>query len=113
MQLHFIANAPVRSSAERTLPVIDPSDGQPYDTIQRGTPEDIAAAVQAARQCFEGPWAKLAAAERGRLLMRLSLKVLEHSDELAAIEQRDCGKPTRQARADALALARYFEFYAG
>ena len=58
-------------------------------------------------------WSKLSAAERGRLLMRLSAKVAEHADELAAIEQRDCGKPTKQARADALALVRYFEFYAG
>ncbi|HET8745774.1 MAG TPA: aldehyde dehydrogenase family protein [Ramlibacter sp.] len=113
MQLHYIANTPVRSSSERTLPVIDPSDGQPFDTIQRGTPEDIAAAVKAARQCFEGPWSKLSAAERGRLLMGLALKVWEQADELAALEQRDCGKPTKQARADALALARYFEFYAG
>jgi aldehyde dehydrogenase (NAD+) len=113
MQLHYIANTAVRSSSERTLPVIDPSDGQAYDAIQRGTADDIAAAVQAARQCFEGPWSRLSAAERGRLLMRLSLKVSEHLDELAAIEQRDCGKPTKQARADAVALARYFEFYAG
>jgi aldehyde dehydrogenase (NAD+) len=113
MQLHFIANRPVHSSAERTLPVIDPSDGQAFDTLQRGTPEDIDAAVQAARRCFEGPWSRLSAAERGRLLMRLSLKISEHAEELAAIEQRDCGKPTKQARADALALARYFEFYAG
>ena len=113
MQLHYIGNRSVRSSSERTLPVIDPSDGQVYDTIQRGTPEDIDLAVRAARQCFEGPWSKLSAAERGRLLMRLSLKVSESLDELAAIEQRDCGKPTKQARADAVALARYFEFYAG
>jgi aldehyde dehydrogenase (NAD+) len=113
MQLHFIGNTSVRSVSERTLPVIDPSDGQPYDTIQRGTAEDIDAAVRAARQCFEGPWSKLSATERGRLLMRLSQKVSECVDELAAIEQRDCGKPTRQARADAVALARYFEFYAG
>jgi aldehyde dehydrogenase (NAD+) len=113
MQFHFIGNALARSSSERTLPVIDPSDGQPYDAIQRGTAQDLDIAVQAARQCFDGPWGKLSAAERGRLLMRLSLKVSEHVDELAAIEQRDCGKPTKQARADALALARYFEFYAG
>lgn len=113
MQLHFIGNSPVRGVSERTLPVIDPSDGQPYDTIQRGTAEDIDRAVLSARLCYEGPWGKLSAAERGRLLMRLSLKVSECVDELAAIEQRDCGKPTRQARADAVALARYFEFYAG
>ena len=61
--------------------------------------------MRAARQCFEGPWGKLSAAERGRLLMRLSLKVSECVDELAAIEQRDCGKPTKQASATASAPA--------
>jgi aldehyde dehydrogenase (NAD+) len=113
MQHHYIANAAVRSSTERTLPVIDPSDGQQYDTIQRGTPEDIDSAVRSARNCYEAVWSRMSAAEHGRLMMRLSLKIGEHAEELAAIEQRDCGKPTKQARADALALARYFEFYAG
>ena len=113
MQHHFIANAAVRSSSERTLPVIDPSDGQIFDTIQRGTAEDIDAAVKAARRCYDNVWSRLSAAERGRLMMRLSLKIGEHAEELAGIEQRDCGKPTKQARADAVALARYFEFYAG
>ena len=113
MQLNFIANQSVASHSGRTLPVIDPSDGQPFDDIQRSDERDINDAVRAARQCFEGPWSALSAAERGRLLMALSRKVAEHADELAAIEQRDCGKPTSQAAADAAALARYFEFYAG
>ncbi len=113
MQHHFIGNAPHPASSGRTLPVIDPSDGQPFDEIPRGTPEDIDQAVRAARQCHDAVWSKLSAAERGRLLMRLSAKVAEHAEELAAIEQRDCGKPTKQARADTAALVRYFEFYAG
>ena len=113
MQLHYIANASVSSSSGRTIPVIDPSDGQPFDEIQRGTASDIDLAVRAARQCFDMVWSKVSAVERGRLLMRLSQKVAEHADELAVIEQRDCGKPTKQAKADAAALARYFEFYAG
>ncbi len=113
MQYNYIANAAVPSSSGRTLPVIDPSYGEPFDELQRSNAQDIDAAVRAARQCFEAVWQKLSGAERGRLLMRLSLKITEHSDELAAIEQRDCGKPTKQAKADALALARYFEFYAG
>ena len=113
MQYHYIANASVPTSSGRTLPVIDPSDGQAFDEIQRGDAADIDAAVKAARAAFEGPWGKLSAAERGRLLMKLSMKVAEHADELAALEQRDCGKPTKQAKADALALVRYFEFYAG
>lgn len=113
MQLNYIANASVPSSSGRTLPVIDPSDGQPFDQIQRSNAQDIDAAVAAARQSYDTVWGRLSAAERGRLLMRLSAKVAEHADELAALEQRDCGKPTKQARADALALVRYFEFYAG
>ncbi|MBU6502371.1 MAG: aldehyde dehydrogenase family protein [Burkholderiales bacterium] len=113
MQLNYIANAGVPSSSGRLIPVIDPSDGKPFDELQRSNAQDIDAAVQAARQCLDAVWSKLSAAERGRLLMKLSAKVAEHADELALIEQRDCGKPTKQARADALALVRYFEFYAG
>ena len=113
MQLNYIANASTPSSSGRTIPVIDPSDGQVFDEIQRSSAQDIDAAVHAARQCFDAVWCKVSAAERGRLLMKLSAKVAEHADELAAIEQRDCGKPTKQAKADALALVRYFEYYAG
>ncbi|HMN58560.1 MAG TPA: aldehyde dehydrogenase family protein, partial [Ottowia sp.] len=113
MQLNFIANQSVASPSGRTLPVLDPSDGQPFDEIQRSDARDIDAAAQAARACFDGPWSALSAAERGRLLMKLSNAVAAHAGELALLEQRDCGKPTRQATADAAALARYFEFYAG
>ncbi len=113
MQLNYIANASVPSSSGRTLAVIDPSDGQPFDEIQRSNADDIDAAVHAARQCYQAVWQRMAPVDRGRLLQKLSAKVLEHADELTALEQRDCGKPTKQARADAAALARYFEFYAG
>jgi aldehyde dehydrogenase (NAD+) len=113
MQLNFIANADVPSSSGRTLQVLDPSDGQPFDEIQRSNAADIDSAVRAARDCFEGVWHKVSAADRGRLLYKLSQKIAEHVDELALLEQRDCGKPVKQARADAVALVRYFEFYAG
>ena len=113
MALHFIANTTQRSASGQTLPVIDPATGETYDTLERGNAADMDAAVSAARHCFDTNWSRLTAAERGRLLMKLSAKVAQHADELAALEQRDCGKPVKQARADALALVRYFEFYAG
>ncbi|WP_459709180.1 aldehyde dehydrogenase family protein, partial [Paraburkholderia sp. 2C] len=50
---------------------------------------------------------------RGRLLYRLAMLASACHEELAQLEARDTGKPLRQARADAAALARYFEFYAG
>ena len=113
MQYNFIDNASVPSLSGHTLPVLDPSDGQPFDELQRSDARDIDRAVRSARACYDERWSRLSAAERGRLLMALSRKVADHADELALLEQRDCGKPTRQARADAAALARYFEFYAG
>ncbi|KAF0227863.1 MAG: aldehyde dehydrogenase [Beijerinckiaceae bacterium] len=98
----------------RTLPMVEPSTGAIFAQIAASDAADIDLAVRAARQAFdEGAWGKLAAFERGRLLMRLSAAVLDNADELAGIEARDCGKPMKQARADVIATARYFEFYGG
>ena len=47
------------------------------------------------------------------MLAKLSQAILDHHEELAQIESKDCGKPLKQARADATACARYFEFYGG
>ena len=113
MQFNYIANTYVASSSGKTIPVLDPSDGQVFDEIQRSNSADIHDAVSAARHCFASDWQHITAAERGRLLMQLSNKIVKHAEELALLEQRDCGKPASQARADAAALARYFEFYAG
>lgn len=113
MQSHFIDNTHCPASSGLSIPMIDPSDGQAFDAIGRGNANDVNDAVSAARRCQETVWSKLPAANRGRLLMQLSAAVATHADELATIEQRDCGKPTRQAIADVSALARYLEFYAG
>ena len=113
MQFNAIANAHLVSTSGRTLAVIDPSNGQSFDTLQRSNAQDVDHAVHAARQCYDAVWCKVGAAERARLLMQLAAKVTEHTDELAALEQRDSGKPPRQARAAAQALAHRLAFYAG
>jgi aldehyde dehydrogenase (NAD+) len=95
------------------LPVIDPSLGEAVGEIGRGTAPDIDEAVRAARAARDGAWGRLAPVERGRLLMKLALKIGDDHERLAQAEARDTGKPIRQARADITALARYFEFYAG
>ena len=100
-------------SARATLPVEDPSTGEEIGTIAAGTAADIDAAVAAAQQALDGAWGALTAAERGRILARIGKAVEAQADMLAELEARDVGKPLRQARADALALARYLEFYAG
>jgi aldehyde dehydrogenase (NAD+) len=51
------------------------------------------------------------AVERGRLLLRLARAVQDDHETIARLESVDTGKPLRQGRADATALARYFEYY--
>ncbi len=67
-------------------------------------------AVQAARNALAGPWGRLTATERGRVLVRIGQAVAAHADELARIEARDTGKPMTTAHNDIDVLARYFEF---
>lgn len=110
---HFIGGEWRSPASGETLAAIDPSTGQPFAQLARGNTTDIDAAVTAARSAYEGAWGALSAAERGRLLFKLSALVAQHQETLAQLEARDTGKPLKQARADAAALARYFEFYAG
>mgnify|MGYP001591777365 FL=1 len=109
----FIDNRWQPCATGQSLAVIDPSDGREFARIARGTSEDIARAIVAARRAYEGAWGRLAPVERGRILMRVERLILDHAEELTQIEARDCGKPIKQARNDVVACARYFEFYAG
>jgi aldehyde dehydrogenase (NAD+) len=110
---HFIGGNWAAPASSEAIETIDPSDGQPFTRIARGNATDIDAAVDAARTAYDGAWGQTSAAERGRILYRLSMLVAACGEELARLEARDTGKPLREARADAAALARYFEFYAG
>ena len=110
---HFIDNRAQPASGGGAIDVVDPSSGLGLGSLARGTAADIDRAVAAARAAFEKSWAATAAVTRGRILQRWSQIVADHAEELALLECLDTGKPMRQARADATALARYFEFYAG
>src|SRR3954470_20827482 len=105
------------AAAGATLALEDPSDGSELARIGRGRPAVAAAAVAAARAALEdqsaGAWGRLSAVERGRVLAAIGRKVLDNVELLAELEVHDVGKPLKQARADAVALARYCEFYAG
>ncbi|XAT62207.1 aldehyde dehydrogenase family protein [Rhodobacteraceae bacterium Araon29] len=96
-----------------TIDLINPSDGSALTAIAAGGAEDIDAAVAAARSAFDTSWSQTTATDRGRMLSKLSALVLEHSAYLAELEALDVGKPLKQAHADAIALARYMEFYGG
>lgn len=101
------------SDAKSTLPIEDPSTGETIGTLAAGNADDVNNAVKAAQAAYSGAWGKLTATERGRVLMKTSAAVAAQVDMLGDLEARDVGKPLKQARADAVALSRYLEFYAG
>ena len=109
----FVGGAWRAADSGQTLPLHNPSDGTLLAHIARGSAADVDAAVRAAQAALDGPWGQLSATERGRVLMAMSAAVLTQVDELARLEALDVGKPLKQGRADAVALARYLEFYAG
>ena len=59
----------------QTLPIENPSTGEPMGALAAAGAEDIDAAVQAARAALNGPWGRMTAAERGRVLARMGREV--------------------------------------
>ena len=99
--------------AAETLTLENPSTTGTLARIARGQSREIDAAVAAAHAALDGEWGRMPALERGRVLARMGRLVEARVDDLAVLEALDVGKPLRQARADAVALARYLEFYGG
>ena len=97
----------------RTIPVIDPSTGESFDSISAGGTHEVDLAVAAARHALDGPWGAQSATDRGRTLSRLAERVRAEAESLAVLEARDTGKAMSTARNDIQVLARYFEFFGG
>src|SRR5215470_7583509 len=111
----LINNRWVSSLSGRTFPTVNPATGEEICQVAEADAADVDEAVKSARNAFEnGPWAKMSAAERGRLLYKLADLIEEHADELAMLESRDNGKPFHVARSADLGLTiATYRYYAG
>jgi aldehyde dehydrogenase (NAD+) len=111
----LINNRWVPSASGKTFATIDPSTSEEICQVAEADAADVDQAVAAARAAFErGPWRKMAASERGRLLNRLADLIEQHADELAALESLDNGKPVTVAKAvDVAATMGCYRYFAG
>ncbi len=105
----------VAAASGKTFKTLNPADASVLAQVPDSAREDIHRAVAAARRAFEtGPWRRMTASERGRLLWRVGDLILEHADELAELESLDNGKPRAVARvADVPLAADLFHYMAG
>ncbi|XP_065873986.1 benzaldehyde dehydrogenase, mitochondrial-like [Euphorbia lathyris] len=105
----------VDAASGRTFPTLDPRTGEVIAHVAEGDSEDIDRAVSAARKAFdEGPWPKMTAYERSRIMLRFADLVEKHNDDIAALETWDNGKPYEQAaKAEVPMFVRLMRYYAG
>ncbi|SPU50299.1 aldehyde dehydrogenase family protein [Bordetella trematum] len=108
----FIDGAWGAAAGGAMIDVLDPATGQPMARIARGQAGDIDAAVASARKALRG-WADCPPVQRARVLAEIARRIAQEQEHLARLECQDTGKPLKQARADAVAAARFFEYYAG
>ena len=110
----LINNRWVPSESGKTFATINPSTGEEICQVAEADAPDVDKAVKAARAAFEGPWRKMRASERGRLLYRLADLIEANADELARLETLDNGKPLSIAKAvDVAKTVACYRYFAG
>jgi len=111
----FIGGKFTSSISGKTFETVNPATGAVLTKVAEADASDIDAAVKAARAAFEaGPWPKMSAAERGKILWRASEILLKRREEIAELETLDSGKPyTDNLKIDIPMAADAFQYYAG
>jgi acyl-CoA reductase-like NAD-dependent aldehyde dehydrogenase len=96
---------------------VNPATGEVLTQIAEASSADVDRAVQAARRAFDdrgGPWRKMSASERGRLIWKLADLVEKNIDEFAELETLDNGKPIFESRyVDMPMVIDVLRYYAG
>jgi phenylacetaldehyde dehydrogenase len=103
------------AASGKMFPTYNPATGEVLAHVAEGNSIDVDHAVTAARSAFEnGPWRRLTASERGRLIWKLADLLDAHLEEFAQLESLDNGKPVGVARAADVPLAvDHFRYMAG
>ncbi len=102
------------SASHRTRTITDPASGEELGKVPEGNAKDVDRAVSAARHAFdEGPWRKMTAQDRVKLLFKVAEGLRARTKEFAELETRNNGKPLRESEFDVADAANCFEFYAG
>ena len=105
----------VDAQSGKTFDVFNPASDLVIGQVAEGEAADVDLAVTAARKAFDqGPWSKLTASQRSRLIWKIGDLIEDNADELAQMETLDNGKPFAVAKAADVALAAdMFRYMAG
>ena len=109
----FIDGRFVDAADGATLATLNPHDDTPIAEVAMAGRADVDAAVVAAQRAFPA-WSRLAAADRGRILLKLADLIEANAEDLARLESLDTGHPIRDSRAlDVPRTAACFRYFGG
>lgn len=94
----WIGGEPRKAPAKRQISI--PYDGSPFATVYEAGPEEVEAAVEAARKAAP-VMRELTLAERAAILRRAHAALAAAREDFAATIASESGKPLREARAEA------------
>jgi acyl-CoA reductase-like NAD-dependent aldehyde dehydrogenase len=110
----FINNEWRDAAGGKTIEVVNPATEEVIAEVASAEQGDVDAAVAAARAALNGPWGKMSARERGKLIWKIGEKILERADEIARLETLHNGKPIFESRQIEIpAAAECFQYFAG
>ena len=95
------------------LDITNPGTEQSFAEISAATAGEIGQAVEAGQAAFESGWRDMPPGQRAELLHHLARRIRDNVESIAQLETRNVGKPISDARWEAGAGAKVFEYYAG
>jgi (Z)-2-((N-methylformamido)methylene)-5-hydroxybutyrolactone dehydrogenase len=97
----------------RRFDAVNPYTTRTWATVAQAEPEDVAAAIAVARDCFERTWSRTNGYERGRLMLQLADLLQHDAARMGRLESTDNGKIIRETQTQMVFAARHYRFFAG
>jgi betaine-aldehyde dehydrogenase len=99
-------------AGRETIQVIDPATEEILGEAPRGTPQDVAAAVEAARLAFPD-WRGTPVIQRAQALRAIADQIRAHHEELVRMLTMEEGKPLPENEEEVWWVEETFDYYAG
>ena len=109
----YVGGRWVEPAGKGYFPTYNPYTQEPWAHVAQAGPEDVKAAVAAARETFDRVWSKTSGYDRAKLMFRLADIIEGDAPRLGRLETTDNGKVLRETSSQMLFLARVLRFFAG
>jgi betaine-aldehyde dehydrogenase len=102
-----------KARSGETVERTSPAHGVTVSTYSRASEHEADLAISAARAAFDrGPWPRMTASERSKVLLDVAALIERDAELLAMLDTLECGKPIAQARGEIAGAADIWRYAA-